>query len=74
MMTPAEVAERYRVGYDTVITWIKTGKLAALNISTGRRPKYRIKSEALAALEEKLVAAPQAPVTRQKQASYVRYV
>lgn len=40
--TVAEVAAHYRVSRDTILRWIKSKRIAALNISTGRRATYRI--------------------------------
>jgi excisionase family DNA binding protein len=75
MLTPTEVAKLWRVRYTTVIEWIKSGKLRAMNTSTGPRPRYRIKPDDLAALEEKLVAAPQAPVARRvRESSFTRWI
>lgn len=43
-LTPPEVAKRLRVSPETVIGWIKSGELAAIN--SGKqgciRPRYRI--------------------------------
>lgn len=57
-LTPNEVADKYRISWETVISWINTGKLRAEDVSPepdpkkpakagSRRPRYRITEEAL---------------------------
>ncbi len=44
-LTAAQVAERFNVQPDTVRRWINLKLLKAINISTGKRPTYRILAE-----------------------------
>lgn len=46
-LTPAEVAERYRVTAGTVIRWINSGKIVADNIGTEKRATWRIPQDQL---------------------------
>lgn len=53
MLTVDEVAERYRVSRETVVSWIKGGQLAAIDVAPcgSKRRQYRIAPDSLAALE-----------------------
>jgi excisionase family DNA binding protein len=48
-----QIAERFAVGQHTVLGWIKSGELTAVNVSRrpGCKPHWRITSEALQAFE-----------------------
>jgi excisionase family DNA binding protein len=48
-LTVAEVAEQLAVGQPTVIKWIKSGELVAVNVArrVGRKPRWRISAQAL---------------------------
>jgi len=41
-MTPPQVAKYLRVRRDTVLAWIRSGELRAINISNASRPSYRV--------------------------------
>ena len=47
MYSVADIARRFGVSRRTVFNWIKAGQLEAINISSGRRPTYRITAEAV---------------------------
>ena len=47
MYSVADIARRFGVSKRTVFNWIKAGYLEAINISSGRRPTYRIPGEAV---------------------------
>lgn len=47
-LTVSEVAAHYRVSDQTICRWIKEGRLKAENISSRKRPIYRIPADALA--------------------------
>jgi hypothetical protein len=69
MRTPPEVARRYRVKPDTVIDWIKSGELRAIDVSRpgSQRPRFRIDPADLVAFENKRLAKPQsAPKARRR--------
>ena len=48
-----QFAERYSVGQHTVLAWIRSGELHAVNVARnpGGKPHWRITSEALQAFE-----------------------
>lgn len=57
-LRPTAVAERLDVSRSHVVELIRAGKLAAIDISIGRRPEYRIDPAELEAfLERQKVAA-----------------
>lgn len=45
--TPAQLAKDMQVGRGTVMTLIKSGKLAAYNVAEGKAPRYRITQDAV---------------------------
>jgi len=48
-----QVAERFGVGQHTVLAWVKSGELAAINVARrpGGKPHYRVTSDAIRAFE-----------------------
>ena len=68
--SPPEVARRWRVKPERVITLIRSGKLQAFNIASEGciRPRYRITPEALVAFERSLAVVPPKPVARRRKA------
>lgn len=49
-----DVCERYGVSTDTVLGWIRSGELRAVNVSRrpgSRRPRWRVSATALEAFE-----------------------
>lgn len=71
--TVQQVAECYQVDEHTVLFWLRTKELEAVNVgrSRGRRPRWRITEEALAAFEAARTATPPAtlPTPRRKKCS-----
>lgn len=64
-----EVAAAMGVTHDVVVRWIKSGQLAALDVSSkpgGRRPHYRIPASALEAFRKSRSVAPAPKVIRQR--------
>lgn len=56
--TPAQLAKALQVSRGKVMTWIKSGKLAALNMSDSETPRYRITQDAVDEfLDSRLVKA-----------------
>ena len=53
LLTPPEVAQLYRVTPEKVLTWIRSGELDAINVASrgARRPRFRIRPEALREFE-----------------------
>jgi excisionase family DNA binding protein len=79
-LTPPEVAKRLRVSPERVIAWIRSGRLAAVNVGSGpKRPRYRVAQEAVDALLRSLAVAPHTPrptrARRQRRpATWIEYV
>lgn len=63
------VAERYGVSEHTVIEWIHSGELKAVDVSRkrGGRPRWRITEESLEAFELSKMPTPTAPRTRTRK-------
>jgi excisionase family DNA binding protein len=73
-----EVCERLRVGEHTVLKWIRSGELTAINVSrrTGGKPRWRITAEALDAFETlRSTTPPQRPTRKRlkKDANVVKF-
>ena len=62
-LTVAEVARRYGVTAHTVLAWIRSGDLRAVNVGRrpGARPSWRITPEALAGFESRRAPGPGRP-------------
>jgi excisionase family DNA binding protein len=73
--TVPEIARALRCRESTVTGWAKTGRLAAIDLSSSQRPRYRIARAALDAfLEGQTVAPPSRPARRQRRDSVPQYV
>ncbi|HVL16062.1 MAG TPA: helix-turn-helix domain-containing protein [Gemmata sp.] len=67
MYTVSDISTRYGVTAHTVIAWIHSGDLSAVNVgrgSSGGKPRWRISEEALAAFEQRRASAPATPVPK----------
>lgn len=78
-MSVSQIAERYAVKADTVLAWIRSGSLIAIDVSTARKlPRWRITAESLARFEESRSSQPPVVVERRKPSKkdkgYVKYV
>lgn len=54
MLTVTQVADRYSVRQHTVLAWIRSGELVAVNVGAnprGKKPRWRISEAALADFE-----------------------
>lgn len=69
--TPPEVARRYRIDAKKVAAWCASGKLRAVNVSNGHRPRWRISDEALREFEAGRTSRPAVKPSRQKRAANV---
>lgn len=74
-LTIRDLCERYGVGEHTVLAWIKSGELRAINCgrrSGGKKPRWRITSEALATFELiRTYNLPPPHTKRQKQSNEI---
>ena len=52
-LTVSQVAERLQVHRRTVLGWIETGRLEAMDIGSDQRPLYRIAEGAVAKVAKK---------------------
>jgi hypothetical protein len=69
-LTPPAIAKTLGVDPHRVLGWIRAGKLAAVDLSDGTRPRYRVAPEALEAyLESRAVVAPTHRVNRRQPQS-----
>jgi excisionase family DNA binding protein len=65
-----DVTERYGVSAHTVLGWIRSGELRAVNVGRragAKKPRWRISEEALEAFELIRTATPPVPRVRQKK-------
>ena len=70
--TVKQIAERFGVGEHTVLAWLKSGELRAINVgrtAAKLKPRWRITQEALAEFELRRQAEPPLPRTRRKKRS-----
>jgi excisionase family DNA binding protein len=69
-LTVHGVAERDGVGEHTVLAWIRTGELRAINCGRrpgSKKPRWRITAEALAAFELMRTPSPPPPAVRRRR-------
>jgi excisionase family DNA binding protein len=65
-----DLCERYGVSEHTVLGWIRSGELRAVNVGRrpgGKKPRWRITAEALAAFELARTPTPSLPRTRRRK-------
>ena len=71
LLTPPEVARRWRIRHDKVLTWIRSGELRAINVATkpDGRPSYRIDPDDLRAFANRRAVAtsPRQPKRKRRQ-------
>ena len=71
-LTVADVSDRYSVDQHTVLAWIRSGELRAVNVGRrpgSRKPRWRISVEALAAFERSRTASPPMPIVKHRKSS-----
>jgi hypothetical protein len=69
-LTPPQLARMWGVTTEKVVTWIKSGELAAIDASTRRnqRPRYLIDKRAVEAFELRRAVVPDSlPAPRSKR-------
>jgi len=65
-----DVCERYGVGQHTVLHWIRSGQLRAVNVGRtpgARKPRWRITADALDAFEAARTQSPPPPRARRRK-------
>lgn len=74
-LTPPEIAKLLRVRESKVLGWIRSGRLPAINVSDGQRPRYRVRRADLDAfLAGQVVVPVSRPVRRERRPEVPRYV
>jgi hypothetical protein len=67
-----DISERHGVSEQTVLAWIASGELRALNVSRrpdGKRPRWRVTQAALDVFEAARTVTPPAPRAQRRQRS-----
>jgi excisionase family DNA binding protein len=70
MYTVEDVTDRYGVIEHTVLKWIHSGELKAINVGrtpAARKPLWRITEQALAEFEAKRTPAPPPPRAKRRK-------
>lgn len=74
-LTPPEIAKLLRCRESKVLGWIRSGRLAAVNLSESRRPRYRIGRQALDDfLVGRAVSPESKPTRRSRRGGVPHYV
>lgn len=73
-LTPPEVASVLRCRQSKVLTWIRSGRLAAVNLSEGQRPRYRIARTALDEFLAGKAVSPAIKTVRRQRREVPQYV
>jgi hypothetical protein len=76
-LTPPQVAEIFGINPDKVLSWIRSGRLRAVNIGNGnQRPRYVIDPDDIETFEQANAAVPTAetrpPRRRRRPAAQVK--
>lgn len=69
VLTPPELAKRWRVSPDKILSMIGRGDLAAFNVASNPagRPRWRIRMADVEAFETGRAAAPREPKRRRRR-------
>ena len=65
-----QITERYSVSEGTVLGWIRSGELRAMNVGRkpgAKKPRWRITESALDAFEQLRTPTPPMPRTRRRK-------
>jgi excisionase family DNA binding protein len=65
-----DLTKRYGVGEQTVLAWIHSGELLAINVGRragAKKPRYRIPQAALDEFEARRATTPSVPRSRKKR-------
>lgn len=73
-LTPPQVAKILRVRRDKVVSWIRSGKLGAIDVADGgSRRLYRVSQAALEEFEKSQQVTPPKVVPRRRQSAVPDY-
>jgi excisionase family DNA binding protein len=70
MYTVQDIQRRYGVSVHTVLGWVRSGELRAVNVGRragAKKPRWRVSEEALAAFEQLRTPTPPPPRARRKK-------
>jgi excisionase family DNA binding protein len=70
MGSTKDLCDRYGVGEHTVLGWIRSGELRAVNVGRrhgAKKPRWRVTAEALAAFELARTTTPPPPRTQRRK-------
>lgn len=65
-MTVTDLMRRWKCSHSHVLNLIRTGALVAIDISTGKRSRYVVTSEALEDFEQRRTVTPPAPTPKRR--------
>lgn len=71
-MTVPQYARHLGVATNKVLGWIRSGRLSALNVSNGDRPRYVIPPESIASFEARIATQPPVQRIRRRRAEPVK--
>ena len=69
-LSVGDLCERYAVSEHTVLGWIRSGELRAINVGRrlgSKKPRWRITQEALEAFEQLRTPTPPLPRTKRRK-------
>jgi len=69
----SDVSRILGVDDDTVLSLVRSGKLAAFNVSQSSRPRWRFRPEVVEQFMERQTVAPRAPTSRRRKRSSLGY-
>jgi transposase len=73
MHTVQDIQRRYGVTVHTVLTWIRSGELRAVNVGRrpgAKKPRWRVTEAALEAFEQLRTPTPPPPRARRRKRNY----
>jgi len=73
-LTVPEVARLLRTRESRVLSWVRAGRLPAINLSEGQRPRYRIARQALDDFLASRAVTPAARPVRRERLAVPKYV
>lgn len=76
-LTPPQIARRYGISDEKVLTWIRNGELRAINIAakSDGRPRYAVHESDLLEFERRreVVPPPKSPKRRKKKMDIIEF-
>jgi len=73
-LTVPEVARLLRTRETRVLSWVRAGRLPAINLSEGQRPRYRIARQALDEFLQARAVSPAVRPVRRERLAVPKYV